>query len=60
VLFFSSLFVATATLLFAGVPAALYERFAGAAPESTAPMWIWLIGVMLLSLPALETIGNLL
>lgn len=53
VLFFSSILVASATLLFAGVPAALAERLAVRGRESDGPMLIWLAGVVLLSLPAL-------
>jgi hypothetical protein len=51
VLFWSSVLLASATLLFSGVPAALYERFAGSKPESAASMWIWLAGAVILSLP---------
>ncbi len=58
-LFFSSIFVSTGTLLFAGVPAALYERVAAPSEESAASTWIWLMGVTLLSLPALDTIQRL-
>jgi hypothetical protein len=57
-LFFSSIFIASGTLLAAGVPAALFERLFERNPEGTASMWIWLIGVTLLSLPALEAIGG--
>ena len=53
-LFFGSILLSSATLLFSGVPAALYERFAGPAPEDTASMWIWLGGAALLSLPAVK------
>jgi hypothetical protein len=53
VLFFSSILVASATLLFAGVPAALVERLASRASESDLPMLVWLAGVVLLALPAL-------
>lgn len=51
VLFWSSIMVASATLLFSGVPAALYERFAAPAAQDTTSMWIWLSGAVLLSLP---------
>lgn len=55
-LMFSSLMVSTATVILAGIPAALYERFVGAKDDSTiASLWIWLAGTALLSLPA---IGN--
>ena len=52
VLFWSSVLLASVTLLFAGVPAALYERWVEGRPESVASMWIWLAGAATLSLPA--------
>jgi hypothetical protein len=56
IFYFSSLMLATATLIVAGIPAAIYERFAGAKDDSTeVSMWIWLAGTALLTLPA---IGN--
>lgn len=55
-LMFSSLMVATATIVIAGIPAALYERFIGAKDDSTpGSLWLWLAGTALLTLPA---IGN--
>jgi hypothetical protein len=54
VLFWASILLASTTLLFSGVPAALYERLAKPAPEVTASMWIWLAGAGVLSLPALS------
>ena len=57
-LMFASLMVSTATLIVAGIPAALYERFTGATTDSTeASLWIWLAGTGLLTLPA---VGNFL
>lgn len=54
-LMFSSLMVSTATVILAGIPAALYERFTGAKDDSTiVSLWIWLAGTALLSLPAIE------
>ena len=53
VLFWASILLASTTLLFSGVPAALYERLARPGPQATAPMWIWLAGAVVLSLPAL-------
>lgn len=50
VLFWSSVLVSSATLLFSGVPAALYERLVER--QSTVSMWIWLSGAALLSAPA--------
>jgi hypothetical protein len=55
-LIFSSLMVSTATIILAGIPAAIYEHFIGAKEDSTeVSMWIWLAGTALLTLPA---IGN--
>lgn len=57
-LMFSSLMVSTATIILAGIPAALYERFSGAKDDSTTTsLWIWLAGTALLTLPAM---GNFL
>lgn len=52
VLFWSSILVASATLLFSGVPVALYERVARPGPEASAPMWLWLAIAATMSLPA--------
>lgn len=53
---FSSLMVSTATIIIAGIPAAIYERAIGAKDNSTiTSLWIWLAGTALLTLPA---IGN--
>ncbi len=55
-LMFTSLMVSTATIIAGGIPAAIYERFAGASDDSTvASLWIWLAATALLTLPA---IGN--
>ena len=55
-LMFSSLMVSTATIVLAGIPAAIYERFVGAKGDSTViSLWIWLAGTAILTLPA---IGN--
>ncbi len=55
-LMFASLMVSTATIILAGIPAALYERYVGARDDSTeASLWIWVAGTALLTLPA---IGN--
>jgi hypothetical protein len=54
VLFFSSILVSTATLLFSGVPAALYERLIARDETSTVSMYIWLGGAALLSAPAIQ------
>ena len=51
VLFWSSILLSTATLLFSGVPAALYERWVE--KESVASMWIWFAGAVLFTSPVL-------
>ena len=52
-LLFSSLMVSTATIILAGIPAAIYERVVGAKDDSTvASLWIWLAGTAILALPA--------
>ena len=53
----SSLLVATFTLMIAGVPAAVYERMSGAGQSDFVSMGIWLLGVLILTAPA---VGNLL
>ena len=55
-LMFSSLMVSTATIILGGIPAAIYERVAGAKDDSNVvSLWIWLAGTAILTLPA---IGN--
>jgi hypothetical protein len=58
VLFFSSLLVASATLLVGGVPAALYERLVKPPPDSNIAAMIWLAAAALLALPALRTLAG--
>jgi hypothetical protein len=56
--YFASLMVSTATIILAGIPAAIYEHIIGAKDDSTdASLWIWLAGTGLLTLPAM---GNFL
>ncbi|MGQ0545077.1 MAG: hypothetical protein ACT4P3_07055 [Betaproteobacteria bacterium] len=50
VLFWNSILVSSATLIFSGVPAALYERLVER--ESMASTWIWLAAASALTLPA--------
>jgi hypothetical protein len=57
VLFWSSVLLASATLLFSGVPAALYERLVERDPQGAASMWIWLAGAAMLSLPAAQNVA---
>jgi hypothetical protein len=54
----ASLIVSTTTLLVAGVPAALYERWRKLRESSPQSCTIWLIGAILLTIPAaLQTLG---
>jgi hypothetical protein len=53
-LFWGSVLLASATLLFGGVPAALYERFVDNSPESLTSMWIWFGCTALLTFPAIQ------
>jgi hypothetical protein len=53
-LYFASLMVSTATIILAGIPAAIFERFVGAKDDSTVTsMWIWVAGTLFLTLPAM-------
>jgi len=53
-LMFSSLMVSTATIILGGIPAAIYERFAGAKDDSpVTSLWIWLAGTAILTIPAI-------
>jgi hypothetical protein len=55
-LMFASLMVSTGTIITAGIPAALYERFVGAEEDSTdVSIWIWLALTGILTMPA---VGN--
>jgi hypothetical protein len=54
VLFWGSVLLASATLLFSGVPAALYERFVDSNPEDLTSMWIWFGCAALLTFPAVH------
>ena len=51
----SALILSTMTIMVAGVPAALYERFAAGAKPATVGL-IWLAGTVLLTLPAVPNV----
>jgi hypothetical protein len=56
--YFASLMLSTATIILAGIPAAIYERVVGARDDSSdASLWIWLAGTAILAIPA---VGNFL
>jgi hypothetical protein len=52
----SSLILSTLTLMLAGVPAALYERFRSQGETTGTSAIIWFTGALLLTLPALPNI----
>jgi hypothetical protein len=52
VLFWASIMLSSGTLLFSGIPAALYERLVDRDAESVTSMWIWFAGAALLTFPA--------
>lgn len=59
VLFYlTSIFVSLMTLLIAGVPAALYERFRGETESSGTSLGIWLGGTILLALPSFLALAS--
>ena len=58
VFYFTSLFLATFTLMIAGVPAALYERIRGQKTSSITSMAIWLAAMIPLTLPAIMALVN--
>ena len=51
--YFSSLIVATTTLLLSGAPAALIERGFPASREAPGPNWVWALVALVLCFPAL-------
>ncbi|NJL07636.1 MAG: hypothetical protein HC900_04755 [Methylacidiphilales bacterium] len=50
---FASLITATATIIIAGIPAAIYERVRGQDDSDEVSLLIWLAGTALLTLPAM-------
>jgi hypothetical protein len=51
--YFTSLFISTMTIVLGGVPAAIYERRKGLTESSKDSLWIWLGGILFLTLPTL-------
>ena len=59
VLFYvTSIFTSVMTLLIAGIPAALYERFRGLKESNTTSLAIWLACTSLLALPSVISMGS--
>jgi len=53
IFYLASLIISVSVAVLAGVPAALYERFAGLRQSSVRSLQIWLAATFVLSLPAL-------
>jgi len=51
--YLTSVAISVMTLLFAGIPAALYERARGLAQSTSASLFIWLVATVLLTLPVI-------
>lgn len=51
--YFTSLFLSALTLAFGGVPAAIYERGKGLQESTPTSLWIWLGGIIVLTIPTL-------
>jgi hypothetical protein len=60
VAFFGSLVAATATIMLAGVPAALFERLTGRATTDAASYSVWLVTTIVVSFPAMLRAAALL
>lgn len=59
VLFYlTSIFISLMTLLIAGIPAALYERFRGLKDSDSSSLGIWLAGTLLLAAPSLMAMAG--
>ena len=56
--FFAQIFISSAILFLAGVPAALYERLWEGERATSTPMYIWIVAVLILSTPALREVGT--
>jgi hypothetical protein len=51
--YFASLCAGVSTVILAGIPAALYERFAGGGLTSVTSLTIWLAGSVILAIPTI-------
>lgn len=60
VVFFGTLFAATLTIMFGGIPAALFERITGRQESDDISLYIWLAGTAILSLPAVTHLIGLI
>ena len=55
-LLISSLLTATVAIMLGGIPAALYEHVTGQKESNVTALWIWLVGVAVISLPAIQAV----
>lgn len=53
VFYFTALMLSTLTVMLAGIPAAVFERVTGRKETDAVSLGIWLVGAILLSIPAL-------
>jgi hypothetical protein len=57
---FAALMLSTGTIILGGIPAAIYEHFAGAKDDSTVTsLWIWLAGTGILAIPSIGSFFQL-
>ncbi|MDX2258987.1 MAG: hypothetical protein NW205_08730 [Hyphomicrobiaceae bacterium] len=52
-LYLTSIFISLVTLMIAGIPAAIYERVRATGRSTPTSIGIWLVGVIVLTLPSL-------
>jgi hypothetical protein len=55
--FFAQILISTAILFVSGIPAALYERLWEGERITATPMYIWLVGAVILAVPGLRQVG---
>lgn len=53
IFYFTSLFLSAITLAIGGIPASIYERAGGLKESTPKSLWIWLGGVLVLTIPTL-------
>jgi len=58
VFYFTSLALSTLTIMLAGIPAAIFERVTGRKETDATSLYIWLGGVILLTIPSLLRSGE--
>jgi hypothetical protein len=58
IFYFTSLVLATLSIMIAGIPAAIYERVKGLKESDATSYYIWLGSVMLLAMPTLFNLAK--